>query len=63
MSRQEQISLHAGRALEELDCARNATCDEAAHAHLALSELHLARMCELSRPTSVPPLLRLVEPA
>ena len=44
MSRQDRINLHSSRALEELDCARNAVCDEAAFAHLALSELHLARV-------------------
>lgn len=58
MSRRDRIDLHAGRALEELDCARNAASAEAAHAHLALSELHLARMHELSeRPA---PRLRLI---
>jgi hypothetical protein len=61
MSRHEEISLHAGRALEELDCARNAACDAAAHAHLALSELHLGRMRELSLVRErTAPLLRLV---
>ena len=59
MSRRDWIDLHAGRALEELDCARHAACEAAAHAHLELSELHLARMHDLSceRPA---PLLRVV---
>jgi hypothetical protein len=48
MSRNDRISHHAGRALEELDRARGASSTEAAIAHLALSELHLGRMKEIS---------------
>ena len=48
MSRQDRISHHAGRAFEELDRARAAASNEAAIAHLGLSELHLAKMRDLS---------------
>ena len=58
MSIQERICHHADRAFEELDRARAATSPEAAIAHLALSELHLGRMTELSR--TRPPALQLV---
>jgi hypothetical protein len=44
MPNQEKASLHAGRALEELDRARAAASPEAAIAHLGLSELHRGRM-------------------
>ncbi len=47
MSRHEAMRLHADRACEELDRARGAACEEAAIAHLALSELHLLRMREI----------------
>jgi hypothetical protein len=60
MSRQDRISHHVGRAFEELDRARSAASPEAAIAHLALSELHLERMKELSGPAEKP-VLRLVE--
>jgi hypothetical protein len=60
MSRQDRISHHVGRAFEELDRARSAASPEAAIAHLALSELHLGRMKELSEPVENP-LLRLVD--
>ena len=59
MSIQERISLHADRALEELDLARAASSPEAAIAHLGLSELHVGRMKELSR--TPPPALQLVQ--
>ena len=62
MSRQDRISHHAGRALEELDRARAAASSEAAIAHLGLSELHLARMHDLSEPTPRPD-VRLVHSA
>ena len=54
MSGQDRIDHHANRALEELDRARAAESTEAALSHLALSELHLRRMRELSRPESRP---------
>ncbi|HEX8514515.1 MAG TPA: hypothetical protein VF688_15590 [Allosphingosinicella sp.] len=60
MSRQDRISHHVGRAFEELDRARSAASPEAAMAHLALSELHLGRMKELSEPVEKP-MLRLVD--
>ena len=60
MSRQDRISHHVDRAFEELDRARSAKSPEAAMAHLALSELHLGRMKELSEPRE-PPFLRIVE--
>jgi len=59
MARQDQIEMHAGRALAELECARGAACDEAAFAHLALSELHLARIRMLKEAPM--PALRLVQ--
>ena len=60
MSRQDRISHHVGRAFEELDRARSASSPEAAIAHLALSELHLGRMKELSAPVERP-VLRVVD--
>jgi hypothetical protein len=60
MSRQDRISHHVGRAFEELDRARSAASPEAAIAHLALSELHLGRMKELSEPVENP-VIRLVD--
>ena len=48
MSKQDRISLHARRAMEELDCARAAVSTEAALSHLSLSELHLGEMKTLS---------------
>jgi hypothetical protein len=58
MSRKESIRHHADRAFEELDRARAASSDEAAIAHLELSELHLEQMHRL---TEAPrPALRLV---
>jgi hypothetical protein len=58
MSRQDNIRHHADRAFEELDRARAAASDEAAIAHLELSELHLEQMHKL---TEAPrPALRLV---
>lgn len=58
MGRTQQIEHHADRALEELDLARKATSEAAAHAHLELSELHLRRMRVLSQAPR--PALRLV---
>ena len=49
-----------GMPIEELDRARSAASPEAAIAHLALSELHLGRMKELSAPVDHPH-LRLVD--
>jgi hypothetical protein len=60
MSTEDKIKHHVGRAFEELDLARSAKSPEAAIAHLALSELHLGRMKELSAPAERPA-LRLVE--
>ncbi|HEX9955290.1 MAG TPA: hypothetical protein VIA98_01935 [Allosphingosinicella sp.] len=58
MSRQDTIRHHADRAFEELAAARAASSDEAAIAHLELSELHLG---EMHRLTEAPrPALRLV---
>jgi hypothetical protein len=58
MSRQDTIRHHADRAFQELDRARAASSDEAAIAHLELSELHLEQMHRL---TEAPrPALRLV---
>ena len=56
----DEIDFHAGRALEELECARTATCEAAAQAHIHLSELHLARIRALGRARSRPA-LRLVD--
>jgi hypothetical protein len=56
MSRQDRINHHVDRAFEELDRARAAASPEAAIAHLALSELHLSRMKELSTPEKRPAL-------
>ena len=63
MSRQDRIRHHAGRALEELDRARAALSSEAAIAHLGLSELHLAKMHDLSEPSAPRPDMRLVHSA
>jgi hypothetical protein len=60
MARQDRIDLHHGRALEELECARRASCPEAAIAHLALSELHLDRVRSLSGTRRPAPVLELV---
>jgi hypothetical protein len=58
MSRRESIRHHADRAFQELDRARAASTEEAALAHLELSELHLEKMHKL---TEAPrPALRLV---
>jgi hypothetical protein len=58
MSRQDKIRHHGDRALEELERARRADSQEAALAHLELSELHLERMHKLT--TEPKPALRLV---
>jgi hypothetical protein len=58
MSRKESIRHHGDRALEELERARRAETEEAALAHLELSELHLERMHELT--TEPRPALRVV---
>lgn len=58
MSRKESIRHHTDRAFEELDRAQAAASEEAAMAHLELSELHLEQMHRL---TEAPrPALRLV---
>jgi hypothetical protein len=56
----DEIDFHAGRALEELECARRAKGEAAATAHFALSELHLARIRALGMARSRPA-LRLVD--
>lgn len=48
MSRKESIRHHTDRAFEELDRARKASSEEAAMAHLELSELHLEKMHALT---------------
>jgi hypothetical protein len=48
MSRQDSIRHHADRAFQELDRARSASSEEAAMAHLELSELHLEKMHALT---------------
>jgi hypothetical protein len=60
MARQYEIDLHAARARDELARAREARCEAAAFAHLALSELHLAAMRALSETPGPPKFLRLV---
>ena len=59
MSRRQRMDLHAKRALDELDRARNAVSLVAAEAHLALSELHLREMRSIGEEPA-PPALRLV---
>jgi hypothetical protein len=58
----DEIDFHAGRALEELECARTATSEAAANAHIHLSELHLARIRALGRSRGRPA-LRLIDTA
>jgi hypothetical protein len=59
MSRKDSIRHHADRAFEELERARRAVSEEAAMAHLELSELHLGKMHAL---TEAPrPALKLVD--
>ena len=58
MSRRESIRHHTDRAFEELDRARAASSNEAAIAHLELSELHLEEMHRLTEEPR--PALRLV---
>lgn len=48
MSRKEVIRHHADRAFQELERARSASTEEAALAHLELSELHLEKMHALT---------------
>jgi hypothetical protein len=48
MSRKEVIRHHADRAFQELERARSASTEEAAMAHLELSELHLEKMHALT---------------
>jgi hypothetical protein len=58
MSRRDSIRHHTDRAFEELDRARAASTNEAAIAHLELSELHLEEMHRLTEEPR--PALRLV---
>ena len=60
MTTDDQIDVHAERALEEIDLARSATSLAAAQAHLSLSELHFDKVRELSETPEVRPALRLV---
>lgn len=62
MWRDDQIRIHAARADAELNRSRAATSRGAAEAHLALSELHLARMRVLDEATYTRPVLKLVTP-
>ena len=48
MSRKDSMRHHADRAFQELERARSACTEEAAMAHLELSELHLGKMHALS---------------
>ena len=50
MSRNDSMRHHADRAFQELERARSASSEEAAMAHLELSELHLERMHSLRAP-------------
>ena len=59
MSRKESIRHHTDRAFEELDRARKAASEEAAMAHLELSELHLEKMHALTEAPRPP--LRVVD--
>lgn len=54
MSDQDQIKLHADRAMNELDLARAAASHRAARAHLALSALHIERLNALSDTAAAP---------
>ena len=47
---QDEVKFHSDRALIEIDRARGAADHVVAQAHLRLSELHLQRVRELSRP-------------
>jgi hypothetical protein len=60
MALQNEIDFHAQRALEELECARAATNEAVAQAHLDLAELHLTRIRMLGRSRSRPA-LRLID--
>lgn len=60
MAVRDELDFHAQRALDELDCARAATSETVALAHLELSELHLARIRALGKARARPS-LRLVD--
>jgi hypothetical protein len=60
MSRDDEIDVHAERALVEIDLATSATNLAAAQAHLGLSELHFDKVRELSETPEIRPALRLV---
>ncbi|MDB5672013.1 MAG: hypothetical protein JWO25_2972 [Alphaproteobacteria bacterium] len=57
MSKQDRIRHHRNRAEEELERARAAACEEAAIAHLRLSELHLGAVQALLRSDAWAPTL------
>ncbi|MDB5720782.1 MAG: hypothetical protein JWP15_1400 [Alphaproteobacteria bacterium] len=57
MSKQDRIRHHSDRAEEELERARCAACEEAAMAHLGLSELHLGAAQALRRADAWAPIL------
>ena len=59
MAARDELDFHAQRALDELECARAATSEKVALAHLELSELHLARIRALGSARARPS-LRLV---
>ena len=61
MTRKEEIDIHSERAMEELDCALEAHCLQAARAHFGLSALHLDRMRDIQN--AAEPKLRLVPDA
>lgn len=54
MARRDRMEHHAGRALAELERARGAASEEAAMAHLELSELHLAEMHAIGQSPPAP---------
>ena len=60
MSRQDRIRHHSDRAEEELERAHDAACEEAAIAHLGLSELHLCAVQALLRADARTPSLAMV---
>lgn len=60
MTRDDEIDVHADRALEEIDRACEAASAAAARAHLSLSELHFDRARELSEEADTRPTLKVV---
>ena len=62
MAKRDRIQHHADRAFAELERARGAASEEAALAHLELSELHLAKMHAVSEAPPGPKLRLVGEP-